>query len=189
MTLWPRHLLLATTLQNGQQLLASTGQARSPGVVNSSCLASLSQAAVARRRVLVVRHGERVDQVFGKSWLQQCSTPDGRWHVGNPVDRNSMDFTNEISSPSPCGADTPPWEGAWCRVTAFRESQRGMDWPHLSRQVWGAPGCDPPPHQWGVGCLAGRASWQMQWTPAQVALSCGLLACPSRQPSLQASLN
>lgn len=36
------------------------------------------QATIARRSVLVVRHGERVDQIFGKSWLQQCSTPDGR---------------------------------------------------------------------------------------------------------------
>ncbi|XP_040842590.1 ubiquitin-associated and SH3 domain-containing protein A isoform X1 [Ochotona curzoniae] len=46
---------------------------------SASSMQSL-QAAVARRRVLVVRHGERVDQVFGKSWLQQCSTPDGRYH-------------------------------------------------------------------------------------------------------------
>ncbi|XP_037000487.2 ubiquitin-associated and SH3 domain-containing protein A isoform X1 [Artibeus jamaicensis] len=38
------------------------------------------QAAIARRSVLVVRHGERVDQVFGKSWLQQCSTPDGKYY-------------------------------------------------------------------------------------------------------------
>lgn len=28
--------------------------------------------------MLVIRHGERVDQVFGKSWLQQCTTADGR---------------------------------------------------------------------------------------------------------------
>ncbi|GAB5576233.1 ubiquitin-associated and SH3 domain-containing protein A isoform X1 [Prionailurus iriomotensis] len=35
------------------------------------------QATIARKSVLVVRHGERVDQIFGKSWLQQCSTPDG----------------------------------------------------------------------------------------------------------------
>ncbi|XP_008068373.1 ubiquitin-associated and SH3 domain-containing protein A isoform X2 [Carlito syrichta] len=38
------------------------------------------QATVARKSVLVVRHGERVDQVFGKSWLQQCSTPDGKYY-------------------------------------------------------------------------------------------------------------
>lgn len=28
--------------------------------------------------MLVIRHGERVDQVFGKLWLQQCTTTDGR---------------------------------------------------------------------------------------------------------------
>nr|XP_021525164.1 ubiquitin-associated and SH3 domain-containing protein A [Aotus nancymaae] len=38
------------------------------------------QATVARKSVLVVRHGERVDQIFGKSWLQQCSTPDGKYY-------------------------------------------------------------------------------------------------------------
>ncbi|KAL2805462.1 ubiquitin-associated and SH3 domain-containing protein A isoform 2 [Daubentonia madagascariensis] len=38
------------------------------------------QATVARKSVLVVRHGERVDQIFGKSWLRQCSTPDGKYH-------------------------------------------------------------------------------------------------------------
>ncbi|XP_036075405.1 ubiquitin-associated and SH3 domain-containing protein A isoform X2 [Rousettus aegyptiacus] len=37
------------------------------------------QAAIVRRSLLVVRHGERVDQVFGRAWLQQCSTPDGRY--------------------------------------------------------------------------------------------------------------
>ncbi|XP_050834744.1 ubiquitin-associated and SH3 domain-containing protein A isoform X2 [Serinus canaria] len=35
------------------------------------------QNAALRRGVLVMRHGERVDQVFGKSWLQQCLTADG----------------------------------------------------------------------------------------------------------------
>ncbi|XP_060054792.1 ubiquitin-associated and SH3 domain-containing protein A [Erinaceus europaeus] len=38
------------------------------------------QATVTRRSMLVVRHGERVDQVFGKGWLQQCSTPDGAYY-------------------------------------------------------------------------------------------------------------
>uniref|UniRef100_A0A8C4UNU4 Ubiquitin associated and SH3 domain containing A n=1 Tax=Falco tinnunculus TaxID=100819 RepID=A0A8C4UNU4_FALTI len=37
----------------------------------------LSQNATLRRGVLVMRHGEGVDQVFGKSWLQQCLTADG----------------------------------------------------------------------------------------------------------------
>ncbi|KAM5275569.1 ubiquitin-associated and SH3 domain-containing protein A isoform 3-T3 [Hipposideros larvatus] len=38
------------------------------------------QATIMRKSVLVVRHGERVDQIFGKSWLQQCSTPDGKYY-------------------------------------------------------------------------------------------------------------
>ncbi|KAM9390461.1 ubiquitin-associated and SH3 domain-containing protein A [Phaethornis superciliosus] len=39
----------------------------------------LSQNASLRRGVLVIRHGERIDQVFGKSWLQQCLTADGKY--------------------------------------------------------------------------------------------------------------
>ncbi|NXS08141.1 UBS3A protein, partial [Neodrepanis coruscans] len=38
------------------------------------------QNAALRRGVLVMRHGERVDQVFGKSWLQQCLTADGKYY-------------------------------------------------------------------------------------------------------------
>ncbi|XP_030907241.1 ubiquitin-associated and SH3 domain-containing protein A isoform X1 [Melopsittacus undulatus] len=40
----------------------------------------ISQNATPRRSVLVMRHGERVDQVFGKSWLQQCLTADGKYY-------------------------------------------------------------------------------------------------------------
>ncbi|XP_069491751.1 ubiquitin-associated and SH3 domain-containing protein A isoform X3 [Ambystoma mexicanum] len=39
----------------------------------------LTPSLPARRRLLVVRHGERVDQVFGKSWIQRCLTADGRY--------------------------------------------------------------------------------------------------------------
>ncbi|XP_064332303.1 ubiquitin-associated and SH3 domain-containing protein A isoform X1 [Camelus dromedarius] len=38
------------------------------------------KATAARKSILVVRHGERLDQIFGKSWLQQCSTLDGRYY-------------------------------------------------------------------------------------------------------------
>ncbi|XP_070322913.1 ubiquitin-associated and SH3 domain-containing protein A isoform X2 [Odocoileus virginianus] len=49
---------------------------------SSRSLSSLQslQATIVRRSVLVVRHGERVDQIFGKSWLQQCTTPDGKYY-------------------------------------------------------------------------------------------------------------
>ncbi|POI33089.1 hypothetical protein CIB84_003160, partial [Bambusicola thoracicus] len=40
----------------------------------------LSQNTTLRRGVLVMRHGERVDQVFGKSWLQQCLTANGKYY-------------------------------------------------------------------------------------------------------------
>ncbi|NXX66140.1 UBS3A protein, partial [Spizella passerina] len=40
---------------------------------------SLQNAAL-RRGVLVMSHGESVDQVFGKSWLQQCLTADGKYY-------------------------------------------------------------------------------------------------------------
>ncbi|XP_062982655.1 ubiquitin-associated and SH3 domain-containing protein A [Elgaria multicarinata webbii] len=33
-----------------------------------------------RRGLLVIRHGERVDQVFGKSWLEQCFGADGKYY-------------------------------------------------------------------------------------------------------------
>ncbi|XP_008825635.1 ubiquitin-associated and SH3 domain-containing protein A [Nannospalax galili] len=49
-----------------------------PRPVSSSVQAL--QATIMRRGMLVVRHGERVDQVFGKSWLQQCSTTDGKYY-------------------------------------------------------------------------------------------------------------
>uniref|UniRef100_A0ACB8FHB0 Ubiquitin-associated and SH3 domain-containing protein A n=1 Tax=Sphaerodactylus townsendi TaxID=933632 RepID=A0ACB8FHB0_9SAUR len=39
----------------------------------------LSTKTANRRGLLVMRHGERVDQVFGKSWLQQCFSADGEY--------------------------------------------------------------------------------------------------------------
>ncbi|XP_004696967.1 ubiquitin-associated and SH3 domain-containing protein A isoform X1 [Echinops telfairi] len=61
------------------------------------------QATILRRSVLVVRHGERVDQIFGKLWLQQCSTPDGKYYRPDlnfprsvPKRRNGIkDFEND----------------------------------------------------------------------------------------------
>ncbi|XP_057360883.1 ubiquitin-associated and SH3 domain-containing protein A isoform X1 [Manis pentadactyla] len=62
----------ASSRQNGELPPPQT-----PGGMNNM---QALQASIARRSVLVVRHGERVDQVFGKSWLQQCLTPDGKYY-------------------------------------------------------------------------------------------------------------
>ncbi|XP_061485445.1 ubiquitin-associated and SH3 domain-containing protein A [Rhineura floridana] len=40
----------------------------------------LSKTTTVQRGLLVIRHGERVDQVFGKSWLQQCFDADGKYY-------------------------------------------------------------------------------------------------------------
>nr|XP_014988310.2 ubiquitin-associated and SH3 domain-containing protein A isoform X3 [Macaca mulatta] len=83
---WVKHRMytfsLATDLNSRKDSEASS---RCSGEFLPQTARSLSslqalQATVARKSVLVVRHGERVDQIFGKSWLQQCSTPDGKYY-------------------------------------------------------------------------------------------------------------
>ncbi|XP_009677805.1 ubiquitin-associated and SH3 domain-containing protein A [Struthio camelus] len=59
------------------------GEAHNPVMsrsVTNILSVQLSQNTTLRRGMLVMRHGERVDQVFGKSWLQQCLTADGKYH-------------------------------------------------------------------------------------------------------------
>ncbi|XP_052019426.1 ubiquitin-associated and SH3 domain-containing protein A isoform X1 [Apodemus sylvaticus] len=56
------------------------GDSHTPSMSRNISSIQALQATIARRGVLVVRHGERVDQVFGKSWLQQCTTADGRYY-------------------------------------------------------------------------------------------------------------
>ncbi|XP_070651444.1 ubiquitin-associated and SH3 domain-containing protein A isoform X2 [Bos indicus] len=66
--------------KDGEASSRRNGEPNPPSSSRSlSSLQSL-QATIVRRSVLVVRHGERVDQIFGKSWLQQCTTPDGRYY-------------------------------------------------------------------------------------------------------------
>uniref|UniRef100_A0A803V1W4 Ubiquitin associated and SH3 domain containing A n=1 Tax=Ficedula albicollis TaxID=59894 RepID=A0A803V1W4_FICAL len=55
------------------------GEAHNLSVSRSVTSVLSLQNAALRRGVLVMRHGERVDQVFGKSWLQQCLTADGKY--------------------------------------------------------------------------------------------------------------
>ncbi|NXH87173.1 UBS3A protein, partial [Edolisoma coerulescens] len=56
------------------------GVAHNPSMPRSVTNVLPLQNAALRRGVLVMRHGERVDQVFGKSWLQQCLTADGKYY-------------------------------------------------------------------------------------------------------------
>ncbi|NXH12973.1 UBS3A protein, partial [Bucco capensis] len=56
------------------------GEAQNPSMSRSTNNLLSLQNATLRRAVLVMRHGERVDEVFGKSWLQQCLTADGKYY-------------------------------------------------------------------------------------------------------------
>ncbi|XP_032031110.1 ubiquitin-associated and SH3 domain-containing protein A isoform X2 [Hylobates moloch] len=83
---WVKHRMytfsLATDLnsrKDGEASSRCSGEFLPHTARSLSSLQAL-QATVARKSVLVVRHGERVDQIFGKSWLQQCSTPDGKYY-------------------------------------------------------------------------------------------------------------
>ncbi|KAM6162547.1 ubiquitin-associated and SH3 domain-containing protein A isoform 2-T2 [Erethizon dorsatum] len=83
---WVKHrtytFSLATDSNSRKDAEASggrNGELHSPASRSISSVQAL-QATIARRSVLVVRHGERVDQVFGKCWLRQCSTPDGKYY-------------------------------------------------------------------------------------------------------------
>uniref|UniRef100_H0VNQ5 Ubiquitin-associated and SH3 domain-containing protein A n=1 Tax=Cavia porcellus TaxID=10141 RepID=H0VNQ5_CAVPO len=83
---WVKHrtytFSLATDTSSRKDAEASgrrNGDFHSPTPRSISSLQAL-QATLARRSVLVVRHGERVDQVFGKYWLRQCSTTDGKYY-------------------------------------------------------------------------------------------------------------
>ncbi|XP_023571803.1 ubiquitin-associated and SH3 domain-containing protein A isoform X2 [Octodon degus] len=83
---WVKHrtytFSLAMDANSRKDAEASGRQNREPHSPTSRSISSIQhlQATIARRSVLVVRHGERVDQVFGKCWLRQCSTPDGKYY-------------------------------------------------------------------------------------------------------------
>ncbi|KAM4889006.1 ubiquitin-associated and SH3 domain-containing protein A [Thomomys bottae] len=82
---WIRHRTYTFSLdlnsrKDGEASGRRSGDFHTPAMPRSIGGAQALQAAVLRRSVLVVRHGERVDQIFGKSWLQQCSALDGRYH-------------------------------------------------------------------------------------------------------------
>nr|XP_042121773.1 ubiquitin-associated and SH3 domain-containing protein A isoform X1 [Peromyscus maniculatus bairdii] len=66
--------------KDGEASSRRNGEFHTPSMSRSISSIQALQATIARRGVLVVRHGERVDQVFGKSWLQQCTTADGKYY-------------------------------------------------------------------------------------------------------------
>ncbi|CAI9175958.1 unnamed protein product [Rangifer tarandus platyrhynchus] len=66
--------------KDGEASSRRNGEPNPPSSSRSLSSLQSPQATIVRRSVLVVRHGERVDQIFGKSWLQQCTTPDGKYY-------------------------------------------------------------------------------------------------------------
>ncbi|KAM6222613.1 ubiquitin-associated and SH3 domain-containing protein A [Rhynchocyon petersi] len=66
--------------KDGDTISRRNGESHPPQMSRSISSVQALQATILRRSVLVVRHGERVDQIFGKLWLQQCSTPDGKYY-------------------------------------------------------------------------------------------------------------
>uniref|UniRef100_A0A674JGX0 Ubiquitin associated and SH3 domain containing A n=1 Tax=Terrapene triunguis TaxID=2587831 RepID=A0A674JGX0_9SAUR len=56
------------------------GEVHIPVMTKSVTQTLAFQTVALRRGLLVMRHGERVDHVFGKSWIQQCLTADGKYH-------------------------------------------------------------------------------------------------------------
>ncbi|XP_058379393.1 ubiquitin-associated and SH3 domain-containing protein A isoform X1 [Diceros bicornis minor] len=66
--------------KDGEASSRRNGELHPPQTARNLSSMQALQATIVRKSVLVVRHGERVDQIFGKSWLQQCSTPDGKYY-------------------------------------------------------------------------------------------------------------
>ncbi|XP_060688827.1 ubiquitin-associated and SH3 domain-containing protein A-like [Hemiscyllium ocellatum] len=56
-----------------------SSEPRGTNSIHKLLKSQLIEAATLRRCVLTMRHAERVDLVFGKSWLTQCMTTEGRY--------------------------------------------------------------------------------------------------------------
>nr|XP_045006937.1 ubiquitin-associated and SH3 domain-containing protein A isoform X2 [Jaculus jaculus] len=115
---WVRHrtytFSLATDVsarKDGEANSRRNGESPPPPTSRSISGMLALQATICRRGVLVVRHGEGVDWVFGKSWLQRCSTADGKYYRPDlnfprslPTRSNGIkDFENDPPLSS-CGA-------------------------------------------------------------------------------------
>ncbi|XP_067849499.1 ubiquitin-associated and SH3 domain-containing protein A-like isoform X2 [Heptranchias perlo] len=90
---WVRHRIYvfcqtqvkATTSVEEQSLSSSISgvlapsQPRATNSIHKLLETQLIEAVSSRRQLFVIRHGERVDLVFGKSWLAQCISAEGRY--------------------------------------------------------------------------------------------------------------
>uniref|UniRef100_A0A8C5NR01 Ubiquitin associated and SH3 domain containing A n=1 Tax=Junco hyemalis TaxID=40217 RepID=A0A8C5NR01_JUNHY len=75
---WVKHRSLTKTEKEPN--VKPNGEAHNLSMSRSVTNVVSLQNTALRRGVLVMSHGERVDQVFGKSWLQQCLTADGKYY-------------------------------------------------------------------------------------------------------------
>ncbi|XP_067897428.1 ubiquitin-associated and SH3 domain-containing protein A-like isoform X2 [Heterodontus francisci] len=90
---WVRHrtfafcqTLVRTSMSVNEHNLSSSpsgilapSESRATNSIHKLLETKLIEAASSRRYVLVMRHAERVDLVFGKSWVAQCITAEGRY--------------------------------------------------------------------------------------------------------------
>uniref|UniRef100_A0A8C8SHP5 Ubiquitin-associated and SH3 domain-containing protein A n=1 Tax=Pelusios castaneus TaxID=367368 RepID=A0A8C8SHP5_9SAUR len=77
---WVKHRLVKFLSVISRDMHAWLYSPMYPSTTGKMLSSLLSQTVVLRRGLLVMRHGERVDQVFGKSWVQQCVMVDGKYH-------------------------------------------------------------------------------------------------------------
>nr|XP_060626263.1 ubiquitin-associated and SH3 domain-containing protein A [Anolis sagrei ordinatus] len=83
---WVKHREYVFTLAPGQSpknqtepCIKQKNPSPMPRNVAEMCTPQSSGKSPGQRGLLVIRHGERVDEVFGKSWLQQCFAPDRKY--------------------------------------------------------------------------------------------------------------
>ncbi|XP_078088204.1 ubiquitin-associated and SH3 domain-containing protein A-like [Mustelus asterias] len=66
-------------LPSSQSGILLPSQPQATNSIHKLLESQLIEAASSRRYVLTMRHAERVDLVFGKAWLAQCLTSEGRY--------------------------------------------------------------------------------------------------------------
>ncbi|XP_038657220.1 ubiquitin-associated and SH3 domain-containing protein A-like [Scyliorhinus canicula] len=79
---WVRHrtyVFCQTLVKTSTTVHVSSSQPLATNSIHKLLESQLVEAASSRRCVITMRHAERVDLVFGKSWLAQCITSEGRY--------------------------------------------------------------------------------------------------------------